>query len=118
MSELFFLALLFKHAIADLALQNQLKNINKLEYCGNGHTHYLHHGLLTLITSLLFVDIYLALVISIVDYVLHWHIDFFKHHIVRFFNITMKGSTWWWITSLDQILHYSTYFFLVYYFAI
>ena len=56
MNELFFLALLFKHAIADLALQNQLKGINKLDYWGNGHKHYIHHGLLTSLVSLLFVD--------------------------------------------------------------
>jgi hypothetical protein len=118
MNELFFLALLFKHAIADLALQNQLTGINKLDYWGNGHKHYIHHGLLTFLTSLLFVDIYLAIVIGIVDYVAHWNIDFYKHQVCRLFKVKSKGTAWWWITSIDQILHYSTYFFLVSYFAI
>ncbi len=118
MNELFLLALLFKHAVADLALQNYLTGINKLDYWGNGHKHYIHHGLLTFIVSLLFVDVSLAIVIAIVDYVAHWHIDFFKHQVCRVFKVQGKSRAWWWITSIDQILHYSTYYFLVSYFAI
>lgn len=118
MNELFLLALLFKHAVADLALQNYLTGINKLDYWGDGHKHYIHHGLLTFIVSLLFVDVSLAIVIAIVDYVAHWHIDFYKHQICRVFKVQGKSRAWWWITSIDQILHYSTYYFLVSYFAI
>ena len=107
MNELFFLALLFKHAIADLALQNQLTGINKLDYWGNGHKHYIHHGLLTFLVSLLFVDFSLAIVIAIVDYVAHWNIDFYKHQVVRLFKVKSKGTAWW----VDNIYRSNTSLF-------
>jgi len=114
MNELFLLALLVKHAVADLALQNQLKGINKLAYFGNGHKHYAQHGITAFLTCVLFVNPLVALGLALIDYVAHWHIDYAKHHVCRILKIERNSMKWWWLTSLDQILHYSTYFLIVF----
>ena len=69
------LLLLIKHAIVDLGIQSQLQNINKDKYFGNGHIHYLQHGLGTLIVAGLFLQVYPAILCALLDYIIHWQID-------------------------------------------
>ena len=114
----FFLLLLIKHAIADLALQDLIKNNNKTDYISSGHQHYLHHGLGTLLVSLVyFLDPIIAILIAIIEYFAHWHIDWFKHFFKNKFNVENYTANWWWLTTLDQCLHYSTYYLLALYFV-
>lgn len=110
----FLLLLLFKHAIVDLALQTHLVDINKSKYLGNGHIHYFQHGMGTIIIAGLFLkDIELSLLCAITDYFIHWQIDFSKHRINQFFDIQARTKAWWWINTVDQCLHFSTYYILV-----
>jgi len=115
---LFLLLLLFKHAFADLPLQHKLRNIDKLKYFGNGHIHYLHHGILTLLVSVFFTTPILAIIIALIDYILHWHIDFCKHLICKnkIRPVETNSIVWWYITAVDQCLHYSGYVLLVLFF--
>ena len=112
----FLLLLLIKHAIIDLGVQSQLRNINKSRYLGNAHEHYLHHGMSTLVISGLFVPAIPAILCAIIDYFIHWQIDYCKHKINNYFNIAPGSITWWWINVLDQCLHFVTYYFLAIYF--
>ena len=111
----FFLLLLIKHAIVDLGIQSQLKNINKEKYFGNGHIHYVHHGLATLIIAALFLQVIPALICAFLDYVIHWHIDYGKHKINKIFKIKSRTTAWWWTNVTDQCLHFLTYYCLAKY---
>ena len=112
-----FFLLLVKHAIVDLGLQSQLlwgRADEKNNYLG-GHQHYLHHALGTFLVFICFLDLHMTLLLTVLDYVAHWHIDFTKHRINGYFNLTRKDIAWWWTTVIDQLLHFSTYFLLILY---
>jgi len=113
----FFLFLLIKHVIVDLGMQSQLQNINKKYYFGNGHIHYIQHGLGTLVVCFLFLPVVPALLCSLADYIIHWQIDYLKHLVNRVFKIENRSTAWWWVNTIDQCLHFITYYYLVTYFS-
>ena len=108
----FFLVLMLKHFIVDLGMQQYLGPRAKHEWLGDGHTHYLHHGLSTMFIALWFAP-EIAVVLGLLDYVIHWHIDWGKHHLNRFLKCEARSVTWWWTNVLDQCLHVLTYYALV-----
>ncbi len=108
----FFLVLMIKHFIVDLGAQQYLGPGNKQQWLGAGHNHYFQHGLSTAFIALWFAP-EIAVVIGILDYVIHWHIDWGKHHLNRFLKIEAKSPAWWWTNVLDQCLHVITYYALV-----
>ena len=112
-----FFLLLIKHVIADLGLQSQLlwgRADEKNNYFGiGGHWHYLHHAMGSFLVFICFLDAHTTLLLAVLDYVAHWHIDFTKHRINRYFNLVKKDIAWWWTATIDQILHFSTYFLLM-----
>ena len=112
-----FFLLIVKHTIIDLGIQSQFlwgRAHEKNNYFG-GHNHYLHHGLGSLLVFVWFLDLHTALLLSILDYVAHWHIDFTKHKVNRYLDITRKDTLWWWTAVADQLLHFLTYFLLMWY---
>ena len=109
--------LLFKHAIVELGIQAQLQNIDKTNYLGNGHLHYLHHGIGTLVVAGLFLPANLAVCCALFDYIIHWHIDYLKTKINKVLDIENRTPTWWWTNVIDQCLHFSTYYFMAIYFS-
>ena len=111
--ELLLLLLLLKHAFADLFLQSFHRGINKEHYIGNGHRHYLEHGMLTIITLFLFVSPEFAFLAGTIDYLAHWHIDFLKHRIISYFEVIRDGKVFWSIQAIDQCLHFCTYYLIV-----
>jgi len=113
----FLFLLLIKHAIVDLGMQTHLVDINKSKYLGNGHIHYMQHGIGTIVIAGLFLPAASVFLCVLVDYVLHWHIDFSKHRINRFFNIEARTAKWWWGNTIDQCLHFTTYYWIVVYFS-
>ena len=118
MIELLFL-LMVKHCICDLGLQSQLlwgKTINKQYYFGC-HSHYLHHLIGTFLVILLFFNPLFALTIAVIDYIAHWHIDYTKHRVQLYWKLGRADKWFWWITCVDQLLHFLTYYFIVLYIA-
>ena len=113
----FFLMLIIKHAIVDLGIQSQLNNIRKEYYLGNGHVHYIQHGIGTLVVAALFLPVIPAILCAIADYVIHWHIDYSKYKVNKFFNIESRTTAWWWVNTMDQCLHFFTYYYLITYFS-
>jgi hypothetical protein len=112
-----FFLLLVKHAIVDLGLQSQLlwgRAHEKNNYFG-GHQHYLHHAIGTFLVFVWFTDLHTTLLLTVFDYVAHWHIDFIKHRVNNYFGLTRKDIAWWWTTVVDQIFHFLTYFLLMLY---
>ena len=120
--ELFFLLwLLIKHIIVDLAIQRSTPpHIQKLKrfYCKWpwGHLHYINHCIGTFLVTWYFVNLFTAVIIAAIDYIVHWHIDYSKYRILVKFKIDNVPETYiryWWIQTFDQILHYITYYILV-----
>ena len=110
-----FLLLLIKHAVVDLGIQAQLVGMEKSKYFGNGHIHYFHHGIGTLVIAGLYFPLIPALIIMLFDYIIHWHIDYTKHKVNRFFVIESRTPAWWWTNVIDQCLHFLTYYFIAMY---
>ena len=82
-SLIFFFLLTCKHAVADLWLQANLtdaKHGSKLQLTKPRlWIHCLHHAVLTFIIALLLVGVGKAIMLAILDFVLHFIIDYTKH---------------------------------------
>lgn len=110
----FFLALLLKHYIVDMGLQRHLSGvIDKGEYFGTGYIHYLQHGIGTVIVALFFISWPLAVLMGALDYFLHWQIDYVKTCFTRWMNWPFGSIGWYWASTVDQILHMTTYYILL-----
>lgn len=111
---LFFYLLLVKHAVADLWLQSRLNNP---KYGDKKNLtdrklwiHSLDHAALSAVITLLFAGLWWAIIIAVLDFVLHSVIDWTKRVYTLDRKITTKQNLFWKIQSVDQILHYSCYF--------
>ena len=113
MTEILFL-LFVKHFIVDFPLQTSYQYLNKGTYLHpGGLLHSSLHGVATFL-CFLFVAPSLAVIAAIIDFVVHYHVDFMKVKINRKFN--WKPDTheqFWWLLGLDQLIHALTYLYLV-----
>ena len=101
-----FLLLLIKHSLIDLWLQSYHRGSRKDLYWG-GHRHYAEHAAGTLAVCAVFVDPLGAVAAALFDWLCHWHIDHTKTLCVR--NWSRSQPRYWFAQSIDQILHYLTY---------
>ena len=108
--ELLF-ALVIKHFIVDIGIQSHITGSPKHKYF-SGHLHYFHHGVGAFFATLFVVPLQYALLIGILDYVVHWHIDWLKHHLNREIKAEVRSSKWWWTMVLDQIAHTFFYYYV------
>lgn len=120
MKYVLFLTMLFaiKHFIVDYILQYKYQYSNKGTY---GHPGgLLHAGLhgvgtfLVLLTGTMVMLPAIAL-LSLLDSVLHYHIDWSKTNINK--KMGWKPDThdeFWWLMGLDQLLHSLTYVLIIY----
>lgn len=113
-SSLYFLILL-KHCTVDLWLQSLLTySQKKSTYTSlSAHTHYIQHGIGTMLVLLFFIPWPLAIVFGMFDYIAHWHIDFLKSRTQRKFNVKSPEKAYWFLCSIDQGLHYLTYYIII-----
>ena len=110
------LLLLFmtKHFVIDFPLQvpYMYKNKGKYGHLG-GLIHALLHGIFTAIILYFLFPQYIWL--AIIDFVLHYHIDWAKVKINSHFNLKPDTSECFWILlGFDQLLHFYTYFGIAY----
>lgn len=76
-----------------------------------GVRHSLKHGVGTwIVFSLVDVGIIYALILAVIDAVLHYHIDWAK---MNYGNRDITTPQFWNHLGLDQLAHYITYLFLV-----
>ena len=115
-SSIFFL-LLVKHCIIDLWVQSLLTyKDKKSKYTSlSAQVHYLQHGFGTLVVLLFFIPWQYAIAIGIFDYLAHWHIDYLKSRTQKKFNIKSPEKGYWFLSSIDQGLHYLTYYLIILY---
>lgn len=116
MNELLILTLLFtKHFIVDFPLQKPYQYLNKGTYGHpGGMLHAWLHGFGTMIVFAFFLNINIAVMLGIVDAVIHYHIDWAKMKLNK--KLGWGPTTheqFWWLLGLDQYLHALTYIGLV-----
>ena len=114
---IYFYLLLIKHAVADLWLQSRL---NKPKYGDKEKLytpklwlHSMDHALLTGLVTLVFAGIYWAVIITLLDFILHAVIDYVKRIYTIRVKLDMKSNKFWKVQAIDQMAHYSCYLFYV-----
>lgn len=114
MSTTLLFLLLIKHSICDLALQGRFtkkqgdkKNLSDIK----GYLHAGDHAIGTFLVALLFVGLLPALGIALLDFALHFAIDYTKRKYTL--QIPQSNKKYWVIQSIDQIAHYICYFVYV-----
>lgn len=112
---IFFFLLVSKHAIADLWLQSRLTNKGSKLNLRSPRLwiHCLDHAVLTFIVALVIVGIKGAMLAFALDFVLHFVIDYAKSLYQKYKGVGYNSKKYWLYSSVDQILHYATYFIIV-----
>tara|TARA_B100000902_G_scaffold266310_1_gene252394 strand:- start:209 stop:580 length:372 start_codon:yes stop_codon:yes gene_type:complete len=104
--------LLVKHAIADLAIQSlrktpgdksDLKSLKGYIHAGD------HAGLTFVVIALLTNNFLMSISIALLDYVLHFIIDYVKTRIIKRYKWTTDQKAYWITQAIDQTLHYTCY---------
>lgn len=104
-------AFTIKHFICDFLLQFPRHYLNKGTY-GKwaGIEHALIHGIGTSIICFMFD---LPYYFGALDFVIHYHIDFFKMAVNAKYKLQPNSAYFWHLLGLDQMLHYLTYWMLL-----
>lgn len=105
-----------KHFVVDFPLQGEFQWKNKGTYGHlGGILHALLHTVATFIILIFFVNIWWSFLFSILDGLIHYHIDFLKMKINQITGWRAdKDPQFWWLLGLDQFLHYLTYILIVF----
>lgn len=106
--------LIIKHFVADFLLQNNWMVNQKGYYLqAGGVVHALIHGILTFFVLSYVTGEGIAFVAALLDFVLHYHIDWAKMKLGRTFNWTTNDRMFWVAIGFDQMLHYLTYVLII-----
>jgi hypothetical protein len=116
-TQLFLISiLLIKHAIVDVGIQRMLGWMGKEKYRSKlAQNHYVGHGVGTFLVLLVPVGVTTALIAAVFDWLCHWHIDYTKAVINTHYEFDASCTEFWWLLTVDQILHYLTYAAIVVY---
>jgi hypothetical protein len=107
---LVLLALQFKHFIVDFLLQTRYQWSNKGTYGHpGGILHAGLHGVGTYLCVALVTRPDIALGLALVDWLVHYHIDWAKMQLNSRLGLTPADSRFWVLLGLDQLLHQLTY---------
>ena len=112
----FAAALVVKHVICDGPLQT-LAMVQAKRHYGRplGLLHAAIHIAGTVVACLLFgIHIQMAVLLALLDGVLHYHIDFTKENLVKANGWATTDGPFWWALTTDQALHYLTYLLITY----
>jgi hypothetical protein len=110
------LVLFTKHFVVDFLLQRPYQYLNKGTYGHPGGVlHAGLHGTATMLCLALFgYSMELAMILGLLDTVLHYHIDWAKVNINRHYGWTATThEEFWWLMGLDQLLHTLTYILII-----
>lgn len=107
-----------KHFVVDFPLQaDPYQYKNKGTY---GHPGGILHSLLHFLGTFLVLDLFhfsaaQVVWLSLLDFFLHYHIDWAKVNVARRFDLRPDNSEMFWtLLGFDQFLHYLTYLLIVY----
>lgn len=103
----------FKHWIADFVLQTDKMITEKGVYGSRfGVYHSVIHAVGTFF-AFLWVHPIIAVATAIIDFILHYHIDWAKININKRYNYTPNDAKFWYWLGADQMLHQYTYIILL-----
>ena len=107
----FLLLALFgiKHFVADFLMQYSYMIRDKGIYGAEGGVHHalVHASFTCLILAFFCSDANTIIALSFADFVLHYHIDYFKQKLNK--GLTPADRQFWIWLGADQALHYLTY---------
>lgn len=108
--------LAIKHFIVDFLLQGPFQYLNKGKYGHpGGLLHSCLHGIATFAILIIFFHWQIAITLSMLDGVTHYHIDWAKVNMNQKFGWTATTSEYfWWLVGFDQLLHLLTYIGIIY----
>ena len=113
--ELLLLTLLFvKHFVVDFPMQKPFHYLNKGKYGHwGGIQHSAYHGIGTAMCLAIF-NPFLAALAGIVDFVVHYHVDWAKVKLNNHYGLKPDNSEYyWWLLGADQLAHALTYIAIV-----
>lgn len=79
----------------------------------SAHQHYFQHGIGTAMVLVFFISWPMAIIFGIADYIAHWNIDYSKAKVKDHFGVNAPEKGYWFLSSIDQGLHYLTYYVIV-----
>jgi len=110
-----FLLLHVKHVIVDWYWQTPYELQNKMTF---GHLGGIQHAgknaIGTGLCLLPFFGVYGMILGIIVDFYVHYNIDYMKSNITYSLNLTTDDRSFWHLIGLDQFLHFVTYILIIY----
>ena len=110
--------LLGKHVVADYYVQMTFMVKGKHKYgAWGGIAHSGVHGLLTALCFTPFVSVSSAFILGLLDFILHYHIDYVKSNYSIRNPMQPSEQRYWIVHGTDQLLHILTYVFLVWLFV-
>jgi Protein of unknown function (DUF3307) len=103
-----------KHFICDGPLQTLAMVKSKSIYGALlGILHSALHGLGTgLVFLIAGFSPSIALGLAVLDFAIHYHVDFTKENMIKYFGWNTNNAPFWWALSADQALHQFTYLLL------
>ena len=111
----YILAFLFiKHWYVDFVVQTMQEINEKGTYFKlHGIKHSLKQGIGTAIAlAIMHVDPLLGAVLAVIDFILHYHIDWAKMNLNKYLKLSFNDQGYWTLMGLDQLLHSLTYVFI------
>jgi hypothetical protein len=107
-----------KHWYVDFVDQSA-EEISAKGIYGNwiGLGHSIKHGLGTLLVVLAITGVEFfteALVVATLDFVIHYHMDWFKSRVTAIKGYTINDAKFWWWFGFDQLIHQLTYLLVTY----
>ena len=108
----FAFLLTVKHTVCDLALQRIFPADKKFYFDPSAHIHYFHHGIGSFLIGLM-LGLPFAILIGVIDYIVHWHVDYTKTIVRDHYNMISTQDRYWVLQTVDQALHFATYYCFV-----
>ena len=100
-----------KHMFADYFLQTKIMLNGRGEYMHLGR--FLHAGVHAIGSTIVFVivgaSVAFILPVVLMEWVVHFHIDWWKGRLTSYQNLTPKDAAYWRASGVDQALHQLTY---------
>lgn len=111
---LLLLCFQLKHFLVDFVWQSD-KQLEAKSIYGKlaGLEHAGLHALFTYLILVHFLDIGSSITLALIDFVLHYHIDWARLHISKRNNLTAGDSIYIKWLGFDQFLHQLTYLVIV-----
>jgi hypothetical protein len=106
-----------KHLLIDFIFQNEYQWKNKGTYGHpGGILHSVLHSIATFWILVIAFPYGLSLILSLVDFLVHYHVDWFKMRYNKIKGWTATNSKeFWWLLGIDQFVHQMTYIVIIYF---